>query len=123
MSEFDAVTRPEHYRKGRKIEPFAVMRDWDLPPLVSHALKYMSRLGRKGDYLEDLNKAINCLVREREFYLADLEASSRHENEVQSRQVSVHSVHGGEPALSEGERGKPSAYIIAPSNKPPYEDR
>lgn len=58
----DQVNAPSHYRDGRKFEPLEVFTDWDLDPVVWQVMKYLSRVGRKGDELQDLDKAL--------FYLA-----------------------------------------------------
>lgn len=49
--------RPAHYREGRKYEPKDVIRDWGLNFNTGSAVKYLSRAGRKGDIIEDLEKA------------------------------------------------------------------
>lgn len=53
----DNITRPDHYCDGRKYEPKDVIRDWGLNFNLGSAVKYISRAGRKGDKLEDLQKA------------------------------------------------------------------
>jgi hypothetical protein len=57
MKEFDAVHKPSHYAKGRRFEPKDVIADWELGFNLGNALKYISRCGRKGDPIEDLQKA------------------------------------------------------------------
>lgn len=52
----DAI-RPAHYREGRKYEPKDVIRDWELNFNLGSSVKYLSRAGRKGDIIEDLEKA------------------------------------------------------------------
>lgn len=69
MTEYDAVNHPSHYAEGRKYEPIDVFIDWDLGPLEWQVCKYLSRLGRKGNALEDAKKAqfyMNRLVEELE---------------------------------------------------------
>jgi hypothetical protein len=52
----DPVRRPAHYVAGRSIEPVDVIEDWDLDWHRGNALKYLARAGRKGDFIEDLEK-------------------------------------------------------------------
>ena len=61
---FDAVNRPAHYRKDRKIQPIDVIEDWKLNFNIGSALKYISRAGRKDDKIQDLEKAIFYLKHE-----------------------------------------------------------
>ena len=67
---YDNVNCPSHYTEGRKYEPIDVIVDWGLNFPLGNTVKYISRAGRKLDYLgqdpkakklEDLKKA--------EFYL------------------------------------------------------
>lgn len=51
------VKSPAHYTEGRKFEPKDVIRDWGLNFNLGSTIKYISRAGRKGDILQDLNKA------------------------------------------------------------------
>ena len=51
------IKKPKHYAEGRKYEPKDVIRDWDLNFNLGNVVKYVSRVGRKGDALEDLYKA------------------------------------------------------------------
>ncbi|MGR6088932.1 DUF3310 domain-containing protein [Brevibacterium sp. CSND-B09] len=63
----DIINHPSHYAEGRKYEPIDVFIDWDLGPLEWQVCKYLSRLGRKGNALEDAKKAqfyMNRLVEE-----------------------------------------------------------
>lgn len=53
----DNIKKPDHYCEGRKYEPKDVIRDWGLNFNLGSAVKYISRAGRKGDKLEDLQKA------------------------------------------------------------------
>ena len=61
MNEFDVVHKPSHYAKGRRFEPKDVIADWELGFNLGNALKYISRCGRKGDPVEDLQKAKECI--------------------------------------------------------------
>lgn len=54
---FDVISRPAHYEEGRKYEPKKVIRDWGLNFNVGSAVKYCSRHGKKGDAIQDLEKA------------------------------------------------------------------
>ena len=69
----DVVRHPSHYTKGRKYEPWKVIRDWGLNFNLGSAVKYIARAGRKDDILQDLKKAkqflefeIEALEEERE---------------------------------------------------------
>ena len=53
----DPIKHPSHYIAGRKYEPKDVIRDWELNFNLGSAVKYISRAGRKGDKIEDLEKA------------------------------------------------------------------
>lgn len=55
--EHNAVSHPSHYCEGRKYEPKDVIRDWEMNFNIGSAVKYLSRAGRKGDIIEDLEKA------------------------------------------------------------------
>lgn len=55
--EQETVSHPKHYCEGRKYEPKDVIRDWGLNFNTGSAVKYLSRAGRKGDIIEDLEKA------------------------------------------------------------------
>ena len=55
--EHNVISHPSHYCDGRKYEPKDVIRDWGLNFNLGSACKYISRAGRKGDIVEDLEKA------------------------------------------------------------------
>lgn len=59
----DMVDHPDHYSKGRKYEPIEVIEDWNLGFHIGNALKYISRVGRKDDAIQDIDKAIWYLQR------------------------------------------------------------
>ena len=61
---YDAINRPAHYCKDRKIQPIQVIEDWKLGFNLGSALKYISRAGRKDDRIQDLEKAVFYLNRE-----------------------------------------------------------
>lgn len=56
---YDNINHPSHYTAGRKYEPIDVAEDWDLDKdaYLYNAFTYLARVGRKGDALEDLQKA------------------------------------------------------------------
>lgn len=62
--QHDPVNKPSHYVSGRSIEPISVIEDWDLGFNTGNALKYISRIDRKLNSIEDLEKAIWYLKRE-----------------------------------------------------------
>ena len=53
----DMISHPAHYTEGRKHEPKDVIRDWGLNFNLGSAVKYLSRAGRKGAMINDLEKA------------------------------------------------------------------
>lgn len=55
----DAVNHPDHYTKGKKIEPIKVIEDWDLNFCLGNVIKYVARAGKKDPLkeIEDLEKA------------------------------------------------------------------
>lgn len=71
----NAVKHPAHYAKGRKYEPIKVISDWGLNFNLGSALKYIARAGRKGDAVEDLQKAIEYL----QFEIEDIKAERAQE--------------------------------------------
>ncbi len=60
----DAVHHPAHYTVGRRFETIDVLEDW-FPdnPWLWNAVKYLSRCGRKGDAVEDCQKAVFYIQR------------------------------------------------------------
>ena len=69
--EHNAVKSPLHYTEGRKYEPKDVIRDWGLNFNLGSALKYIARAGRKGNTVEDLQKAREYLAFEIEAIKAE----------------------------------------------------
>lgn len=59
-SEKDIISHPKHYTYS-KFEPKDVIREWGLNFNLGSAIKYISRAGRKGDKIEDLQKAVQFL--------------------------------------------------------------
>lgn len=51
------ITHPSHYCEGRYYEPIEVINDWELDFDLGNVVKYISRAGRKGSKVEDLEKA------------------------------------------------------------------
>lgn len=70
--EHNAVKSPLHYTAGRKFEPKDVIRDWGLNFNLGSALKYIARAGRKGNTVEDLEKAREYLAFEIEALKAEI---------------------------------------------------
>ena len=57
MNTHDTVPHPAHYTEGRQYEPIEVINDWQLNFNLGNVIKYVSRAGRKGSRIEDLQKA------------------------------------------------------------------
>ena len=57
-----AVDHPPHYNQGR-IEPIAVIEDWNLDFCLGNTVKYIARAPHKGTELQDLEKAAWYLAR------------------------------------------------------------
>ncbi len=55
--DYNNISRPFHYCKGRRFEPVDVINDWQLNFNLGNVIKYVSRAGRKENLLEDLQKA------------------------------------------------------------------
>jgi len=58
----DPVEHPNHYTFSR-IEVLDAIEAWELPYHLGNVVKYIGRAGRKGDKLEDLQKAKFYLTR------------------------------------------------------------
>lgn len=69
----ETVKHPSHYSEGRKYEPVEVIRDWGLNFNLGNAVKYISRVGRKDNSIEDLKKAQQYL----QFEIDALEAGKK----------------------------------------------
>ncbi len=52
---------PAHYSKG-EFTPWEVIKDWKLEYFTGNAMKYICRHEHKGKPVEDIQKAIDCLV-------------------------------------------------------------
>lgn len=59
----DKINHPSHYQ-GQRFEVIDIIEDFDLGFKLGNAIKYILRAGRKGDFIEDLRKAIWYLERE-----------------------------------------------------------
>jgi hypothetical protein len=60
------MTTPNHYKQ--KVQPIELIEAFDLNFNLGNVVKYVSRAGRKGDTLEDLEKAFYYLKREMQKY-------------------------------------------------------
>ena len=61
----DPVTNPSHYQTGSGIEAIEVIEAFFPDSFhLGNAFKYLARAGKKGDYVEDLEKAVWYLRRE-----------------------------------------------------------
>lgn len=76
----DIIKAPSHYVDGRKYEPKDVIRDWGLNFNLGSAVKYISRAGRKGDKLEDLQKA-------KQFLEFEIEGSEEENSDIEIETV------------------------------------
>ena len=63
MEDKELVNHPTHY-KGNKFEAIDIIEDYSLNFCLGNAIKYILRSGRKGDRIEDIEKAIWYLKRE-----------------------------------------------------------
>jgi hypothetical protein len=52
----ERINHPTHYHPG-PYEAIKVIEAWDLGFHLGNAVKYIARAGRKGDVLEDIQKA------------------------------------------------------------------
>jgi hypothetical protein len=76
MSE-EVIRHPAHYAEGREYEPIDVIRDWELNFNLGCVVKHISRAGRKGDALIDLEKARVYLTHEIDSRAADMIEAER----------------------------------------------
>jgi hypothetical protein len=63
----DVVNNPRHYQSESGIEVIDVIEAFDLDRYRSNATKYILRAGNKGDFDEDIDKAIWYLQRLRKW--------------------------------------------------------
>lgn len=64
MIDLKVIQQPEHYIKGRCIEPIEVIETWGLCHHLACVVKYIARCGRKENAYQDLKKAEWYLERE-----------------------------------------------------------
>lgn len=62
--DHDPVNAPKHYKAGDVYETILVLEAWGLNYHLGNTVKYISRAGKKGDIIEDLEKARWYLDRE-----------------------------------------------------------
>lgn len=104
--EHNAISHPSHYCDGRKYEPKDVIRDWGLNFNLGSACKYISRAGRKGDIVEDLEKA-------KQFIQFEIDYLRKEENDIefidlpQGAEVTVSFLDNEEYEKWKQERSKP----------------
>lgn len=80
MNESMLPPRPDHYStEDPTYEPIKVIEAWGLDFSLGNVLKYIARAGRKGDTLEDLNKAMWYLHRAIEHH-KNTRASRKHKD-------------------------------------------
>jgi hypothetical protein len=60
------MSTPNHYKQ--KVQPIDLIEAFDLNFNLGNVVKYVSRSGRKGEALEDLEKAFYYLKREMQKY-------------------------------------------------------
>jgi hypothetical protein len=60
------MTTPNHYKQ--KVQPIDLIEAFDLNFNLGNVVKYVSRAGRKGEALDDLEKAFYYLKREMQKY-------------------------------------------------------
>lgn len=90
-TSFDVVSHPSHYTEGRKYEPRKVIADWGLNFNLGNAVKYISRAGRKGDKIEDLQKAIQYI----EFEIEELDPNYiSSKNRIMRLKAKLNAVYG-----------------------------
>lgn len=90
-TSLDAVSHPSHHTVGRKYEPRKVIADWGLNFNLGNAVKYISRVGRKGDRIEDLRKAIQYI----EFEIEELDPHyMSSENRIMRLKKRLNAVYG-----------------------------
>ncbi len=61
MEQKKDVIRPSYYA-GHKTEVIEFIQDWDFNFCLGNVIKYICRAGRKGNRLEDLQKAAQYLA-------------------------------------------------------------
>lgn len=95
MNESTLPPRPDHYStEDLTYEPIKVIEAWGLDFSLGNVLKYIARAGRKGDTLEDLNKAMWYLNRAIQHY-PHKRAKSIHHDLIRAY-TSCYTAQGGE---------------------------
>jgi hypothetical protein len=56
--------KPKHYDNGKGYDVIDVVNDYQLNFNLGNVMKYICRAGKKGDRMEDLEKALDYLLRE-----------------------------------------------------------
>jgi hypothetical protein len=69
LTDNDPVNHPFHYTLG-SIEVIDVIEDWQLSYHLGNAVKYIARAKHKGEYIQDLKKAVWYLQREIDKHVA-----------------------------------------------------
>lgn len=62
-SQTEQVDHPAYYGGDSVYEAIKVIEAWQLPFDIGNAVKYIARAGKKGDRLQDLEKALWYLSR------------------------------------------------------------
>lgn len=72
MTRGELGSAPAHYANG-KYTPWEIVDDWKLEYYCGNALKYVCRHKHKGTPVQDIQKAIDCLLK----YKANLEKETK----------------------------------------------
>lgn len=64
LPSIDLVNHPPHYKSERGLESIQVIEAFDLGFNLGNAVKYILRCNKKGNKIQDLDKAIWYLKRE-----------------------------------------------------------
>lgn len=64
LAEHDPVINPPHYKGNTDLQSIDVIESFELGYRLGNVVKYVLRAGKKGDRLEDLQKALWYLERE-----------------------------------------------------------
>ena len=111
----ESITQPDHYVKGRFIEPLDVIESWKLMHHVASALKYICRAGRKDCEKTDLEKAIfyldrflrngtsarsDCFINKREISVEKVAQDWRLNTSLELAIMHIHSVHSATRSTS-----------------------
>jgi Protein of unknwon function (DUF3310) len=62
--ENDIINHPAHYKSDSGLEVIDIIESFDMNFHLGNAIKYILRAGKKGDYKQDLHKAVWYLQRE-----------------------------------------------------------